>query len=110
MRLLRAQAAVGLPSFAYRFNHPPSMEGFAHFFDLPKFCEEGYVCHGTELPWVFNNSMKWNYTAAEAQLGQSMVEFWTSFARTGQPSSHASKVDWPIYATGTERNVVFATD
>ena len=48
MRLLRAQAAVGLPAFAYRFNHPPSMEGFAHFFDLPKFCEEGH--HHPLLP------------------------------------------------------------
>ena len=83
-RLVRKQAAIGQPSFLYYFNHSyPSADaaGLTGF-------------HASEVPFVFGTIAAtppaWPAipdTAAEHQLSAAMLDYWTSFARDGKPSS-----------------------
>lgn len=107
MWMLRAQVMAGVPAFGYRFAHHPSLRNFASHFGLPQQCESssiGAVCHGVELPWVFQNYMIWTPTKGEEKLGTTMGDFWSSFARDGRPTS--SSQNWPEYGS-EERNIRF---
>lgn len=83
-RLVRKQAALGQPSFLYYFSHSyPAADtaGLAGF-------------HASETPFVFGTMTKtppaWPAipdTAAERGLSDAMLDYWTSFARSGKPSS-----------------------
>src|SRR6185437_1456732 len=95
-RLARKQAALGLPSYLYLFDHgyPAADEAGLHAF------------HASELPYVFGTFdgtpplwPKVPATPGEAALSDAMLDYWTSFARTGRPhSAHAP--DWPAFAQG----------
>lgn len=83
-RLVRKQAALGQPSFLYYFSHSyPSADaaGVTGF-------------HASEVPFVFgtiaNTPPAWPAipdTAAERGISNAMLDYWTSFARSGKPSS-----------------------
>jgi para-nitrobenzyl esterase len=93
-RLVRKQAALGQPSFLYLFDHgyPAADAQGLHGF------------HASELPYVFGTSdrtpPRWPKipaTPEEEKFSDAMMEYWSSFARTGQPrASH--QPDWPSYA------------
>jgi para-nitrobenzyl esterase len=93
MALLKAQAARA-PVFAYRFDwRSPWLGGImgaCHALDL------GFVfgTHGQKLASVFFGSG----TVAE-QLAAAMMDSWTAFARTGDPTS-AAVGPWPRYNDG----------
>jgi para-nitrobenzyl esterase len=91
-RLVRAQTAAGQPAFLYLFDHgyPAADEAGLHAF------------HASELPYMFGNlertPPRWPRiprTADEASLSEIMVDYWTSFAREGQP--RAASAEWPSY-------------
>ncbi len=83
-RLARKQAALGQPAFLYYFSHGyPSADaaGLTGF-------------HASEVPFVFgtisDTPPAWPAipdTAAERSLSGAMLDYWTSFARSGKPSS-----------------------
>ncbi|WP_082560780.1 carboxylesterase/lipase family protein [Caulobacter sp. Root487D2Y] len=83
-RLVRNQAALGQPAFLYYFSHSyPSADaaGLTGF-------------HASEVPFVFGAIGKtpafWPAipdTAAERRMSDAMLDYWTSFARDGKPSS-----------------------
>jgi para-nitrobenzyl esterase len=83
-RLVRKQAALGQPAFLYYFSHSyPSADaaGLTGF-------------HASEVPFVFgtiaNTPPAWPAipdTAAERRISDAMLDYWTSFARGGKPSS-----------------------
>ena len=83
-RLVRKQAALGQPAFLYYFSHSyPSADaaGVTGF-------------HASEVPFVFgtmaNTPPAWPAipdTAVERRTSSAMLDYWTSFARGGQPSS-----------------------
>lgn len=83
-RLVRKQAAVGQPAFLYYFSHSyPSADaaGVTGF-------------HASEVPFVFgtiaNTPPAWPAipeTDAERRISSQMLDYWTSFARSGKPSS-----------------------
>jgi len=83
-RLVRKQAALGQPSFLYYFSHSyPSADaaGLTGF-------------HASEVPFVFgtisSTPPSWPTipnTQAERQFAAAMLDYWTSFARSGKPSS-----------------------
>ena len=91
-RLVRKQEAVGVPSFLYLFDHgyPAMEEAKLHGF------------HASELPYMWGNLdrtpplwPKIPAAASETALSDAMLDYWTSFARTGHPVSAASP--WPNY-------------
>jgi para-nitrobenzyl esterase len=94
-RLAAKQAAIGLPSFLYFFDHgyPAADDAHLHGF------------HGSELPFVFGTLdrtpghwPKIPETPAEVALSDAMVGYWSSFVLTGHPdASGAAK--WPAYGS-----------
>jgi para-nitrobenzyl esterase len=96
-RLVRKQAALGLPSFLYFFDHgyPAADAAGLHAF------------HASELPYVFGTFdatpplwPKIPATPQETKLSDAMVGYWSSFARTGRPQAE-NEPDWPAFgATG----------
>jgi para-nitrobenzyl esterase len=94
-RLVRSQAAQGLPSFLYLFDHgyPDADNAGLHGF------------HASELPYVFGTLERtpphWPKipaTPAETALSEAMMNYWTSFARSGQPRA-ANEPEWPSYGS-----------
>ncbi len=95
LRLVKDQSALGLPSYLYFFDHgyPAADEAHLHGF------------HGSELPYVFGTLDRtpplWPKNPAsprEAALSEAMVDYWTSFARSGRPQA-ADAADWPAYGS-----------
>jgi para-nitrobenzyl esterase len=83
-RLVRKQAALGQPAYLYYFSHSyPNADaaGLTGF-------------HASEVPFVFgtitNTPSFWPKipdTAAERQFSGAMLDYWTSFARSGKPTA-----------------------
>jgi para-nitrobenzyl esterase len=95
-RLVRKQAALGLPSYLYLWDHgyPAAEAAKLHAF------------HASELPYVFDTFdgtpplwPKNAHTPEEDALARAMGDYWTSFARTGRPQAKNAP-DWPAYAPG----------
>jgi para-nitrobenzyl esterase len=94
-RLVRSQAAQGVPSFLYLFDHgyPNADNAGLHGF------------HASELPYVFGTLERtpphWPKipaTPPETALSEAMMNYWTSFARSGQPRA-ANEPEWPAYGS-----------
>lgn len=92
-RLVRKQAAVGQPAFLYLFDHgyPAADKAGLHGF------------HASELPFVFGTLDRtapfWPrppQTAGEARLSAAMIDYWTSFARSGAPTARDAPA-WPAF-------------
>ena len=96
-RLAAKQAALGLPSFLYLFDHGYSSADAAGL--------KGF--HASELPFVFGTLAqtppRWPKipaTAQEAAFSAAMLEYWSSFVRNAQPRA-ANEPDWlPFGSTG----------
>jgi para-nitrobenzyl esterase len=96
-RLVRRQAAIGQPSFLYYFSHSyPSADaaGLTGF-------------HASEVPFVFGTIAAtppaWPAipdTAGEHRLSAAMLDYWTSFARSGKPSS-ANGPAWSSFGSNS---------
>ena len=95
-RLARKQTASGAPAFAYMFDHgyPAMDEAKLHAF------------HASELPYMFGTLKRtppyWPVipdTARETSLSDAMLDYWSSFARSGRPRA-ANQPDWPAWGSG----------
>jgi para-nitrobenzyl esterase len=95
VRLVKKQTALGLPSYLYLFDHgyPAADQDHLHAF------------HASELPYVFGTldgtPPLWPKVPAsprEDALSDAMIDYWTSFARTGSPRA-ANAPDWPAYGS-----------
>jgi para-nitrobenzyl esterase len=93
-RLVRKQAALGVPSYLYLWDHgyPAAEAAGLHAF------------HASELPYVFDTFdgtpplwPKNAHTPEEDALTRTMGDYWTSFARTGRPTATNAPA-WPAYA------------
>jgi len=70
------------PVYLYQFNHSISFDGWgSRYF----FCR-GHVCHGSELPFVFHTTGNFSFTNEEEKLSNSMIDYWTNFAKSGDPN------------------------
>jgi para-nitrobenzyl esterase len=103
-RLVRKQAALGQASYLYLFDHgyPAADDAGLHGF------------HASELPYVFGTFdgtppawPKVPDTTTERKLSDAMLDYWTSFARSGKPQA-ANAPDWPAY--GAQENYMTFTD
>lgn len=95
-RMVRAQTALGLHSYLYLFDHGYPAEDDA---GLRAF-------HASELPFVFGTldttPPLWPRIPADSSqvtLSQAMIDYWTSFARSGRPTA-AHEPDWPAFGKG----------
>jgi para-nitrobenzyl esterase len=93
-RLVRKQAALGVPSYLYLWDHgyPAAEAAGLHAF------------HASELPYVFDTFdgtpplwPKNAHTPEEDALARAIGDYWTSFARTGRPTATNAPA-WPAYA------------
>ncbi len=91
---------MGQPAYLYLWDHgyPAADEAGLHAF------------HASELPYVFRHPGPFDGTPpllAQGHptrrrghaLSHAMIDYWTSFARTGRPQA-AGAADWPAYAPG----------
>lgn len=92
-RLVRKQTALGQPAYLYFFDHGYPAEDAAGL--------HGF--HASELPYVFGTFdgtpphwPKVPDTAEERRFSETMMSYWTSFARTGRPRA-ADEPDWPAF-------------
>jgi len=103
-RLAAKQAAAGVPSFLYVFDHGYDA---AEAMGLHAF-------HASELPYVFGTAdrtpPKWPpvpKTPVETRLADAMLSYWATFARDGVPSAPGQPI-WKPY--GTERGSMTFAD
>jgi para-nitrobenzyl esterase len=77
---------------------------------VPGHPEIGAV-HASEVAYVFGtlaepNPMGTKYDAADYAISKAMQEYWTNFAKTGNPDSNELPA-WPQYKTGTGQILEF---
>jgi para-nitrobenzyl esterase len=94
-RLVAKQTARGQRSFLYFFDHSYPAADLAGL--------HGF--HAAELPYVFGTPdrtpLAWPKvpaTAREAALSEAMIDYWTSFARTGEPRAK-NQPQWQPYGS-----------
>jgi para-nitrobenzyl esterase len=92
-KLAASQTALGQSGYLYLFDHgyPAAEAAGLHAF------------HAAEIPYVFGTidrtSPRWPKipaTSAEQSLSDAMLDYWTSFARTGAPRAN-DQPEWPAY-------------
>ncbi|GAM27469.1 hypothetical protein SAMD00019534_106450 [Acytostelium subglobosum LB1] len=94
------------PVFTYQFQHVLSFDAWGP--DYP-YCV-GHVCHGSELPFIFNSASLGGYTfdADEQVLAYAMNNYWMNFVANGNPNIGLSvPTVWPNYDTNTDQSMIF---
>ncbi|XP_072233586.1 cAMP-regulated D2 protein-like [Leuresthes tenuis] len=104
-RSARAGTAAGSQVWLYVFDHVASDH---RIWSGITFCYQ-HVCHGAELPFLFDSASVANYTLSlpEKLLSNRMLCYWGAFAHTGDPSSRVHQTTfcreqrlpvWPRYS------------
>lgn len=89
-------------SYMYAFGYPLDFDGWGN----ESFCN-GHVCHGGELPFVFESTWD-NFTDAGRRVSQSVATYWTNFAKSQDPNEPARvPVPWPRFSSGNEPYLYF---
>ncbi|MEU8779327.1 carboxylesterase family protein [Streptomyces sp. NPDC048606] len=91
-----AAHAPGLPLYGYEFDDPnaPVLAGLPANPDFPY-----GAAHGFEIPFLFPSfPTEKPMDAAQRELSDRMVDYWTNFARTGDPNAHGAPT-WPRLRT-----------
>ena len=95
VRLAKKQAALGVPSFLYFFDHgyPAADAAGLHGF------------HASEVPYVFGTFdstppfwPKIPDTEQDKRLSHAMTGYWSSFVRTGHPTAE-NEPAWPAFGS-----------
>jgi len=95
---LNWHAAAGNPGYEYQFDRPaPGREALG-------------ATHGAEVAYVFGN-MGSNYAASDREISNAMQQYWTNFAKTGDPNGTSlngtSLPKWPKYDASARGYIEF---
>ncbi len=90
---------AGIPTYEYQFSR-----------GIPGHPEIGAV-HASEVVYVFGNldeqrPMRPKYDAADYAISKAMQEYWTNFAKTGNPDGKGLPA-WPQYQSSSRKYVEF---
>ncbi|CAF0973312.1 unnamed protein product [Rotaria sordida] len=89
-------------TYTYVFGYPLDFDGW----DNLTFCI-GHVCHGSELPYVFESGWV-NFTDAGRKLATNLVTYWTNFGKTHDPNQPVTpSLSWPKTSIGSEQYMYF---
>jgi carboxylesterase type B len=81
-----------VPVWSYQFSHPASFDCWGAPYE---YCV-GRVCHGQELPFVFNNFLDYSTTDSEQAMAKALLNSWSGFIRTGDPNNAPVNIGpWP---------------
>ena len=94
--MARSIAARGGNAYLYHFTHMPRY-GLAT--ELGAF-------HGQEIEFVFGDLASILATDDDRALSAAMMDYWTNFARTGDPN-RADLIRWPVFDRKTEPYMEF---
>ena len=104
----RALGANAIPTYLYRFEQTLSFDCWGPDY---QFCV-GWVCHGSELPFVFNVftdgvSLTFDPTADEQQLTTDISDAWVNFMNSGDPNKGLYvPASFPLYEEATDTILV----
>ncbi|HMG24949.1 MAG TPA: carboxylesterase family protein, partial [Kofleriaceae bacterium] len=90
-----------VPTFSYEFDDPNAPQRF-----LPPVSFPYASAHASEIQYVFDLPITVpapGLDANQQKLAAAMVSYWTTFARTGQPSSSAAPA-WTAFQTATDNS------
>ena len=93
---LRLQARTGRGKvFAYRFEQAPPYPAGSALAGLG-------ATHGSEMRYVFDalDQERWAWRPADRRLATALADYWTNFAKTGDPNA-AGLPRWPRYGVAT---------
>ena len=92
-------ASQFVPTFAYEFNDENAPQDFLPFVGFPY-----GAAHASELQYLFDLRTAFPPTALDAsqqQLSANMVDYWTEFARRGDPSQQSTPT-WPAFSLAVD--------
>ena len=89
-------------SYSYVFGYPLDFDGWGN----ETYCN-GHVCHGAELPYVFESAWV-NFTDAGRRVSQGIATYWANFATSQDPNEPLRVVTpWPRVTSGNEKYIYF---
>jgi para-nitrobenzyl esterase len=92
----RLLSAAGNVVYSYEFNDPAAPQA------LPgQLSFKSGAAHTSELPYLFTMPGSAALSPAQRGLADTMVRYWTRFARTGNPNEAAATV-WPAYTAAND--------
>jgi len=96
--LARLHAAAGHPTYLYRFDVVSAAMPEPH----------GGATHASERPYVFDNltASSWATDDVDQRAATAMADYWTSFARAGDPNGGGHPV-WPRVGEGATHLLEF---
>jgi para-nitrobenzyl esterase len=99
--LARLHAGAGYPTFLYRFDVVPASN--------PE--PSGGATHASERPYVFDTLHTVGRPLGErdARAATAMADYWTTFARTGDPNG-GDYPAWPEFRASPDRLLEFTND
>ena len=98
-RFVEQKVSQFVPTFAYEFSDPNAPERF-----LPPVSFSYAAAHASEIQYLFTLPITVpapGLDANQEQLSKAMISYWTTFARTGQPSSRRQP-PFAAFATATD--------
>ena len=103
-RVADQSLAKFVPTYTYEFNDenaPPSQSDFGGLLTFPL-----GAYHSAEIPYLFNTGNIFGLpellSPQQRRLSRAMVNYWTQFAKTGNPNS-AGEPLWSLYNASTDQ-------